>query len=147
MDYKLLSKHNESCVTVTNPELASDGSNARMFFCADVVGSRRFAQNYGGYPRSDIAEINHAANEQMQMQLLSQLNDYSPSSNPNAGLTDAEIMLGHRSKYQQAPSESIAWLENQLHQRDVKRQADALKANPPKQEDGSIKQDVVVNPE
>lgn len=146
MNYKLLKEHNESCVTVTNPELASDGSNARMFFCADVVGNRRFAQNYGGYPRSDIAEINNAVNEQMQMQLLSQLNDYSPSSNPNAGLTDAEIMLGHRSKYQQSPSESIAWLESQLHQRDVQRQAEALNANLQKQEDGN-KQDVVVNPE
>lgn len=146
MDYKLLKKHNESCVTVTNPELFSDGSNARMFFCADVVGNRRFAQNYGGYPRSDIAEINNAANEQMQMQLLSQLNDYSPSSNPNAGLTDAEIMLGHRSKYQQAPSESIAWLESQLHQRDVQRQAEALKVNPLEQEDSNI-HNVEVNPE
>lgn len=99
------------------PVLADDGSNADQFYCADVVGGRRFAQNYGGYPRSEIAEINEAASLEQQMSLLNDLRDMSPSDNPNAGKTDAEIMLGHRSKYLQTPSESVKWLESQLEDR------------------------------
>lgn len=113
-----------------NPVLASDGSNKSMFYCADVVGGRRFAQNYGGYPRSEIAELNEMTNVAQMQALLSQMADYSPSDNPNAGKTDAEIMLGHKSKYLQTPSESIAWLEGQLYQRAVEREA----SNPPKSE-------------
>lgn len=106
-----------------NMVLASDGSNKSAFYCADVVGSRKFVMNYGGYPRSEIAELNDMTNVAQMEQLLHQLGDYSPSSNPNAGKTDAEIMLGHKSKHLQTPSEVISWLEGQLHERDVARQA------------------------
>lgn len=99
------------------PQLANDGSNVKDFFVADVIGSKRFAQNYGGYPRSEIAIINEQSNVKLAAQMASDLVDYSPKDNPNAGKTDAEIMLSHRSKYQQTPSESISWLENQLELR------------------------------
>ena len=101
MNYKLLKEHidNSTYIGTICPNLNDDGSNVSDFYCADVVGNRRFAQNYGGYPRSEIAEINAAATMQEQMNLLSQLNDYTPSSNPTAGLSDAEIMLSHKSKY------------------------------------------------
>ena len=125
MNYKLLIKHIESAVTFAFPELAKDGSNANSFFCADVVGSRRFALNYGGYPASEIAELNRAVSIEEQMNILQTLTDYSPSSNPNAGMSDAEIMLGHRSKYLQTPSETIKWLEGQIANRDAKRFADS----------------------
>lgn len=111
-----------------NMVLADDGSNKSAFYCADVVGGRRFAQNYGGYPRSEIAELNEMTNIQQCQQLLSQLNDYSPSSNPNAGKTDAEIMLGHRSKYCQTAKEQIDWLDNQLKIREVEREAASQKS-------------------
>lgn len=124
MDFKKFAKHIATSLhEAINPLLKEDGTNKNMFFCADVVGARRFALNFGGYPRSEIAELNEMTNIQQQAQLLSQLQDYSPQSNPNAGLTDAEIMLGHKSKYCQTPSETISWLEGQLHQRDVERQA------------------------
>ena len=100
MNYKELQKH---IIRNTHADivktLSSDGSNSREFFCADVVGGRKFALNYGGYPRSEIAEINEATNVHEQAYLLSQLKDYSPTTNPNAGKTDAEIMLGHKSKH------------------------------------------------
>ena len=111
-----------------NPTLNEDNGNISMFFCADVVGSKRFANNFGGYPRSEIAEINAAADLNQQANLLAQLNDYSSNDNPNAGLSDAEIMLGHRSKYCQTPSEQVAWLESQIHERDMKRQAAQMKS-------------------
>lgn len=112
-----------------NPTLNDDNSNINMFFCADVVGSKRFANNFGGYPRSEIAEINAAADLNQQMNLLNQLNDYSTNDNPNAGLSDAEIMLSHRSKYCQTASEQISWLEQQIHDRQIRR--DAAQLNKP----------------
>lgn len=108
------------------PVIAEDGSNAYDFYCADVIGNKRFAQNHGGYPKSDIALINETNNAQLQASLIAQLTDYSSDSNPNAGLSDAEIMLGHRSKYIQTPSESVAWLEGQLKIRDDKRAAASI---------------------
>lgn len=121
MNIGLLKKHIEQNTKFSFPELKADGSNANEFFCADIVGARRFAQNYGGYPRSEIAQINEAASLEEQMNIMQTLNDYSPANNPNAGLTDAEIMLGHKSKYLQAASEQIAWLDAQLERRDNER--------------------------
>lgn len=131
MNYKLLKKHIDDNTHFGSicPVLKEDGSNVSDFFCADVVGNRRFAQNYGGYPRSEIAEINAAATMQEQANLLAQLKDYTPSSNPNAGLSDAEIMLSHKSKYQQTATEMQSWIENQLNIRDVKANAEKVAAS------------------
>lgn len=101
--------------------LEKDGSNANRFFCADVVANRKFAQNYGGYPRSEIAEINAQANLEIQKSMLAQLADFTNQPNPTAGMSDAQLMLSHRSKYQQAPSEMQSWLEGQLQIRDAQR--------------------------
>ena len=101
--------------------LEKDGSNADRFFCADVVANRKFAQNYGGYPRSEIAEINAQANLEIQKSMLAQLADFTNQPNPTAGMSDAQLMLSHRSKYQQAPSEMQSWLEGQLQIRDAQR--------------------------
>ena len=78
MNYEILKEHIEVSTYIDSicPKLKKDGSNAIDFYKADVVGNRRFAQNYGGYPRSEIAEINAAATMQEQMDLLSMLNDY-----------------------------------------------------------------------
>ena len=124
MNYKLLQNHIDVNIKVSSiPEMKPDGSNVKDFFCADVIGNRRFAQNYGGYHRSDIAEINAATNLDVQKQLLSQLEDYSSANNQNAGLSDIEISLGHRSKYCQMPTEMQLWLQSQLEIRDAKRSA------------------------
>lgn len=124
MNYKLLQIHIDNAVAEMVkcvPEFKKDGSNSQDFFCADVVGARKFVQNHGGYPRSEIAEINAQTNLQAQMALLQSLEDYSPKTNPNAGLTDAQIALSHRSKYQQSPSEMQDWLEGQIQLRDIER--------------------------
>lgn len=122
MNRELLKEHIEINTHLESicPKINDDNSNVSDFYCADVVGNRRFAQNYGGYPRSEIAEINAAATLQEQMNLLSMLNDYTPSDNPNAGLSDAEIMLSHKSKYQQTATELQSWIENQINIRDAK---------------------------
>lgn len=133
-------KHIENNTTSIVFELEADNSNIKDFYSADVVGNRRFAQNYGGYPRSEIAEINDQVSLVTAQNLLRDLNVFEPS-NPNAGLSDAEIMLGHRSKYQQTASESVSWLEGQIAIRDANR-------NPtqPSQESETIQFDSNDNP-
>lgn len=88
-------------------------------------------QNFGGYPRSEIAQINAEADIMQQANLLAELTDYSPSSNPNAGLSDSEIMLGHKSKYLQTPNEVTTWLEGQIQIRDAKRASQTVKSESP----------------
>lgn len=147
MNIKELRKHIDANMQFEYESLKKDGSNVQKFFCADVVGSRRFAQNYGGYPRSEIAQMNEAASLEEQINLLNSLQDYSPSSNPNAGLSDAEIMLGHRSKYLQAASEKIAWIESQIEQRDAKRYAEVMRNQAEKVDKTEKVDEVDVNPE
>lgn len=110
------------------PELLEDGSNLSDFFIADVVGHCRFAQNFGGYPRSEIAEINSQASLQTAMSLFNDLQQSEGSYLP-ADMSSDEIMLSHKSKYIQAPSEMIDFIEKQLYLRDSKRSA----STPPKE--------------
>ncbi len=122
MNLDLIKKHiDDSISNVIVLKLAADGSNAQDFYSADVVGNKRFAQNFGGYPRSEIAEINAAATLEQQKALLNQLADFRGNDAQNAGLSDVAISLGHRSKYMQAPSEMQDYLEQQLAIRDAQR--------------------------
>ena len=103
-----MQKHIDAALTVIDGNIEymeKDGSNANRFFCADVVSNRKFAQNYGGYPRSEIAEINDQANLEIQKSMLAQLVDFTNQPNPTAGMSDAQLMLSHRSKYQQSQNE------------------------------------------
>ena len=121
MNIELLQEHiNRSIVLDFVPELLADGSNAKDFFAVDSVSDKKFAQNYGGYPRSDIAEINEQSNVMIQAEMLSRLQQL-PTSDSNSGLTDQEIMLQHRSKYCQTAGEQISWLEEQITRRDAQR--------------------------
>lgn len=101
---------------VTLPVLASDGSNKNDFFCSDVVGNKRFAQNLAGYPRSDIALINEQQSLAVAQKMLDDL-AVLPSSAPNADMSDSDILLGLRSKYCQSPSEVISRIERELERR------------------------------
>lgn len=136
MDYELVRRHIDATVDYENinPKLMDDNSNLSAFYCPDVVGSRRFVLNRGGYPMSEIHQIVEAETVEMQMNLLAQLEDYTPSDNPNSGLSDAEIMLGHRSKYCQTASEQIGWLQEQYHTRQMQRAVAQMNA-----EDGQQK--------
>lgn len=123
MNLKLLQEHVDSALASIVPmELKEDGSNAVDFFCADVVAGKSFAQNYGGYPRSEIAEINDQENVALQMAMLKSLQAF-PEDNANAGKTDAEIALSHRSRYQQTATEMQSWINGQLQIRDARRAA------------------------
>lgn len=151
MNQKLLNEHiNEALSHIKLLELKKDGSNAFDFFGTDTRG-RKFALNHGGYTRSELAQIFEQENLVAQANLLSQMVDYTPQSNPTAGLTDVEISLMHKSKYQQTPNEMQTWLDGQLQIRDAKRQAAyeaALKAQQAKAPKSNVKQaSAVVEPE
>ena len=62
-----MKKHiDNSYIENINPELKKDNSNLNCFYCSDVIGSKRFVINFGGYPRSEIAQINAAADLNQQ---------------------------------------------------------------------------------
>lgn len=117
MNIELLLQHVELNTQFSFPELKADGSNANEFFCADVVGARRFAQNYGGYPRSDIALINEQQNLSVAQSMLENLPDFGTKDNPNQGLVDAQIVKGVRSKYMQSPAEVLPYIEQKIQER------------------------------
>lgn len=107
-------------------QVKMNDKNVAAFYVADVIAGHSFAQNYGGHPRSEISQIEAETNMANQMSMLAMLQEM-PISNENSGLSDAEIMLSHRSKYMQTPSESVRWLEGQLAERDAKRYTDSVK--------------------
>lgn len=90
--------------------------NIKAFYRPDVIDGS-FTENYGGWPRNDIALINEQTSLEAAKVMLDNLAQM-PQSTENAGLSDAEIMLSHRSKYCQSASEVTEWLENQLALRD-----------------------------
>lgn len=99
-------------------ELAKDGSNRKDFFTASgVLDSKRFANNYGGWPRSDLATINAQTDLNVAKAMAMQLETFD--SNPaNVGLSDQQIMMAAKSKYCQASSEQIAYYERMIAERD-----------------------------
>lgn len=103
--------------------------NFDSFYKPDVM-SGDFVLNEYGWPRSDVAILNEQTSVDAAQAILNKLVEV-PSLPANSGLTDAEIMLQHRSKYQQTPSEVTAYIERQLQM----READAMK----KAADDSIK--------
>lgn len=127
MNLNLLQKHIDNFIDGFEVEkLSADGSNKDRFYCADVIGSKRFAQNYAGYPRNDIALINEQQNFRVAESMMIELSQL-PVSDSNAGLTDEQILLGHRSKYIQTPAESVAFIEQQIQLRRSQREAESLK--------------------
>lgn len=128
MNQKLWNKHIEDNLFVDCPVVNEDKSNIKDFYVADVVGNRKFAQNFGGHPRSDIAEINSQASLATAENLLRDLQVFEPT-NDNAGLNDAEILLGLKSRYQQTPSEMVEFCESQIQIRDAKRAEAARQQN------------------
>lgn len=122
MNQKLLNEHVEAALArIVLPVLKKDGSNASDFFGVDTK-ARKWQLNHGGYPRSELAMIAEQENLVAQANLLEQMVDYTPATNPTAGLTDVEISLMHRSKYMQTPNEMQTWLDGQIQIRDAKRQ-------------------------
>lgn len=132
--------------SVDNPivyeELKQDGSNKSSFYNsgADV---KSFERNAAGYIRSDIAAIREQQDQAVAAAMLSRLQEI-PADNPNAGKSDAEILLSHKSKYCQTPSEMTKYIEGQLELRESQVKAgiadnpDAIKFDPI---DGAVESD------
>lgn len=94
-----------------------DGSNKGDFYGVETLSSQKFAQNYGGYPRSDIALINEQQNLSVAESMLENLPDFGTQNNPNQGLSDTEIIKGVQSKYMQSPAEVLPYLEKKIQER------------------------------
>ena len=57
---------------ITCPVMREDGKNKGDFYGVETLCAKKFAQNYGGYPRSDIALINEQSNIMVARQMLEQ---------------------------------------------------------------------------
>lgn len=111
--------------------LDKDGKNKGFFYGVETMSSQKFAQNYGGYPRSDIALINEQQNLSVAQSMLENLPDFGTQNDPNQGLNDIEIMLGVHSKYMQSPAEILPYLEKQIQVRNDRIAAiEAEKSSP-----------------
>lgn len=100
-------------VSVIVPTIKKDKSNIKDFYCADVHGGRSFLQNDAGYPMNDIDMIVRQQDAEVRESLLSQLQEVPTSGVPSDTPND-EVLLGLRSRYQQTPSEMVAWYEKQI---------------------------------
>lgn len=99
-----------------------NGSNSHDFAKVDVLGNKRFNNNYAGWPRSDLALIDAQTDLKVAKAMALELEQFD-SPNVNDGLTDQEILLQAKSKYCQSPSEQMRYYERMLEIRD-KRAAD-----------------------
>lgn len=94
-----------------------DEKSYDKFYRYDVI-QEDFVMNYGGWARNDIAIIDEQSNIQAAKILLERLGEL-PGDTSNSGLTDEQILLHHRSRYAQSPSEVQSYIEEQLALRDA----------------------------
>lgn len=105
------------------PDIKCTKENVNAFYTVcDIPTQQSFARNYGGYVRSDIAQIIEEQNQEVAVQLSARLVE-RPDDTSDDSVVD--LIAAHRSKYVQTPSEMISWLDNQLAIRDEKQAAQA----------------------
>lgn len=80
-------------------------------FCGHFEPLKNFELNAGGYVRNEIARIREETDIAVANNLIARLTEIHPSGD-NAGKTDAEILLGWKSKYLQTPSEMVDYIES-----------------------------------
>lgn len=98
--------------------------NASAFYAVlDVNSQKSFTKNFGGYPRSDIAQIADEQNQEVALQLMANLQERLSDGFVDAD--DAQLLASHRSRYCQTPSEMVAFVDNVLSQRDERIMQDA----------------------
>lgn len=125
----LLDKHSVREIDIL-PELFDDGSNISAFYPINDMVKENFAQNFGGYPRSDIAIIEDQQNISVARSMLEQLPDYR-SMDKSDLRSDAEVLFSVRSKYMQSPSEILPFIEKEIEKRDARilKEREAAAAN------------------
>lgn len=101
------------------PRIKVSNDNVAAFYSvADIPTQQSFARNYGGYVRSDIAQIIDEQNHEVALQLSARLIE-RPDDTSDKSVAD--LLAAHHSKYAQTPSEMIEFIDNQLSIRDQKR--------------------------
>lgn len=109
-------------------------------FCGHVEPLKNFELNAGGHVRNEIARIREETDINVANNLISRLTEIH-SSGANEGKTDAEILLGWKSKYLQTPSEMVDYIESRIDAKLAQSQSSE------KSVDDGIKFDPNDNPE
>lgn len=84
----------------------------------DDFAAQDFAKNYGGFARSDVAILEEQEDLTYVNNLLARLNERHSDGVLESVMSDADLMLAHKSKYCQSASEKIKYYENLLEERD-----------------------------
>lgn len=104
-----------------NPLQVNTDNVSAFFAVTDMETSKSFCKNYGGYPRSDIAQIIDENNEEVAIQLASRL--LNRQTENTSSVSDVDLLASHRSKYLQTPSEMVNWIDSKLAVRDEREAA------------------------
>lgn len=100
--------------------MEKEGKNKDDFFCAaGSIDGKEFANNYGGWPRSELAIINEQTDINVAKAMMQKLDSFDVKP-ANVGLEDEQIIGSTRSKYCQAPAEQAKFVERCLAERDEK---------------------------
>lgn len=95
--------------------------NVKDFYCADVKSGRSFLLNDGGYPLNDIDMIMRQQDAKVRDSLIAQLQEI-PTSGVSFETPNNEVLMSLKSRYQQTPSELVAFYERQLELRELDAQ-------------------------
>lgn len=105
----------------------------------DDFAAQDFAKNYGGFARSDVAILEEQEDLTYVNNLLARLNERHSDGVLESALSDADLMLSHKSKYCQSASEKIKYYENLLEERD-RRELERLDGEDKKKREQELKE-------
>lgn len=103
-------------VKIMEMEEASDPHG--FYQIVDDFAAQDFAKNYGGFARSDVAILEEQQDLTYVNNLLARLTERHSDGILESAMSDADLMLAHKSKYCQSASERIKYYENLLEERD-----------------------------
>lgn len=122
--------------------LNDDKSNVGQFFIADVRGGKSFLHNDAGYPMNDIDAIFRQQDSSIRESMIKNLEEV-PTSGLPADVSNAEVLLGLRSRYLQTPSEMVSWYEKQLEIADARSSSNVDKSTDSSVIDFKSNEDIV----
>lgn len=99
--------------------IKKDHSNLGAFYKpVSDMEQQSFCKNFGGYPRNDINVFLEAEDVKTAEALSAALIERHSDSVLDSDMSDADLILSVKSKYQQTPSELVRYYENMLEIRD-----------------------------
>lgn len=101
-------------VDIENPEFTVGG----FFSPVTDLEDQAFCLNFAGYPRNDINRILETEDVRVAEYLAQNLMERQSDGKSEQDCSDADLIIGMKSKYDQTASEVVSHLERVLEERD-----------------------------